>query len=98
MHYSTHGDGGSSLSVQPDEISARPVSPAPTGPRTAKADQDLADPAVFELVETKAGHVGRARRVQRLLVSCDRVLTRVRSTLSAGLRHEMSAHVGSVQS
>ena len=32
-------------------------------------EQDMADVAVFELVETTADHVGRARQVQRLLAS-----------------------------
>jgi len=41
-----------------------------SGARNAKEwDQDLADLAVFELVETTAGHVQRARQVQRLLAS-----------------------------
>jgi predicted nucleic acid-binding protein len=40
------------------------------GARNAKEwDQDLADLAVFELVETTTGHVQRARQVQRLLAS-----------------------------
>jgi len=40
------------------------------GARNAKEwDQDLADLAVFELVETTADHVQRARQVQRLLAS-----------------------------
>ena len=38
------------------------------GSRNAKEwDQDMADLAVFELVETTAEHVRRARQVQRLL-------------------------------
>ena len=38
--------------------------------RNAKEwDHDMADLAVFELVETTAGHVARARQVQRLLAS-----------------------------
>ncbi len=32
-------------------------------------DQDMADLSVFELVETSADHVRRARQVQRLLAS-----------------------------
>jgi predicted nucleic acid-binding protein len=40
------------------------------GARNAKEwDQDLADLSVFELVETTADHVRRARQVQRLLAS-----------------------------
>jgi predicted nucleic acid-binding protein len=40
------------------------------GARNAKEwDQDLADLSIFELVETTAGHVQRARQVQRLLAS-----------------------------
>jgi predicted nucleic acid-binding protein len=40
------------------------------GARNAKEwDQDLADLSVFELVETTAAHVRRARQVQRLLAS-----------------------------
>lgn len=40
------------------------------GARNAKEwDQDLADLAVFEFVETTADHVRRARQVQRLLAS-----------------------------
>ncbi|MGH9023585.1 MAG: PIN domain nuclease [Acidimicrobiia bacterium] len=40
------------------------------GSRNAKEwDQDMADLAIFELVETTADHVRRARQVQRLLAS-----------------------------
>src|SRR6202011_3887583 len=40
------------------------------GSRNAREwDQDMADLSVFELVETTAGHVRRARQVQRLLAS-----------------------------
>jgi hypothetical protein len=40
------------------------------GARNAREwDQDLADLAVFELVETTADHIRRARQVQRLLAS-----------------------------
>lgn len=40
------------------------------GSRNAREwDQDMADMSVFDLVETTAGHVRRARQVQRLLAS-----------------------------
>ena len=40
------------------------------GSRNAKQwDQDMADLGVFDLVETTAEHVGRARQVQRLLAA-----------------------------
>jgi predicted nucleic acid-binding protein len=40
------------------------------GSRNAREwDQDMADLSVFQLVETTAGHVQRARQVQRLLAS-----------------------------
>lgn len=40
------------------------------GSRNAREwDQDMADLSVFDLVETTAGHVRRARQVQRLLAS-----------------------------
>jgi predicted nucleic acid-binding protein len=40
------------------------------GSRTAREwDQDMTDVSVFELVETTAAHVQRARQVQRLLAS-----------------------------
>ena len=40
------------------------------GSRNAKEwDQDMADLSIFELVETTADHVRRARQVQRLLAS-----------------------------
>ena len=40
------------------------------GSRNAREwDQDMADLSVFELVETSADHVRRARQVQRLLAS-----------------------------
>ena len=40
------------------------------GSRSAREwDEDMTDLSVFELVETSAGHVGRARQVQRLLAS-----------------------------
>ena len=40
------------------------------GSRNARQwDQDMADLSVFELVETSADHVQRARQVQRLLAS-----------------------------
>jgi predicted nucleic acid-binding protein len=40
------------------------------GSRNAREwDQDMADISVFELVETSADHVRRARQVQRLLAS-----------------------------
>jgi predicted nucleic acid-binding protein len=43
------------------------------GSRNAREwDQDMADLSVFELVETSADHVRRARQVQRLLASRSR--------------------------
>lgn len=46
-----------------------PTSRSATEPATQEWDQDLADLAVFQLVETTADHIRRARQVQRLLAS-----------------------------
>jgi predicted nucleic acid-binding protein len=59
------------------------------GSRNAREwDQDMADLSVFELVETTADHVHRARQVQRLLAALSRRGRKVPDLLIAAAAEE----------